>query len=124
MVEYRKTPKGLVFNNGARVNHGQLFTEGKMASLDKNSPLHPRNGAPKRAASGADIPVKPGMRSRIAPSHEFLHGAPLQDEPLEKTYTAPIGYHTAMTDKQIAMSGHGATSSQVLHEAAKLGRKS
>jgi hypothetical protein len=88
-----------------------------------------RSGAPKRTTIPAPAH---GMRSRIAPSHEFLHGAPVDCEPLQKTYerdgAAPV--HPGMTTQTKSNDGDAfrgkhdrSLSGKVLNEAANLGRK-
>jgi hypothetical protein len=78
---------------------------------------------PKIATTLDAIPVKPGMRSRIAPSHEWKHGAPLQDEPnIPLSREAPIPHHSGMTDRQIIGVANNPTSGQILHDAANLGK--
>jgi hypothetical protein len=78
-----------------------------------------RIGASKHIVDAAPVP---GMKRQSAPSHEFLHGAPINGEPLQTTYenTAPI--HPAMTsrkDRGQQVEGQG---SAVLIEASNLGR--
>jgi hypothetical protein len=99
--------KAIRLANGSRLNHGQI--------------INPRGGAPKNI--GADIPVKPGMRSRIAPSHAFLHGAPIDDEPLQKTYERGIPLHSANPLSPDKAAKHATAASDHLISAANLGRK-
>jgi hypothetical protein len=91
--------------------------------LNSSLPINPRAGAPKITP---DAPTKPGMRSRIAPSHEYQHGAPLQDEPNTplKTYEQKIPLHPA-TPKRIADKVHpiGNDAGEILRDAANLGRR-
>ena len=99
-----KLPKGTAMRNGQMI-------------LDTSSPLHPRNGAAKRLTNPAPVF---GQRSRIAPSHEFLHGAPLNDEPLQKTWqgkgNVPDGF-----GMRRRTAGETATGSDVLRAAENLG---
>jgi hypothetical protein len=84
-----------------------------------NSSIDPRNGAPKRTAEAQPVP---GMRSRIAPSHEFLHGAPVDDEPLQKSSGRETPIHSA-TPSRVDRGQHiPGEASRVLDEAARLGR--
>jgi len=82
-----------------------------------------RTGAPKRTV---DAPISPGMRSRIAPSHEFLHGAPLDDEkePPLKSYERKIPLHPA-TPPRIAAQVHPIANdpNEILADAAALARR-
>ena len=124
---YRSTPKGIVLKNGNRLNYGQLFPakEGNQMQrpLNSSSPLHPRNGAPKRTTVAAPVP---GQRSRTAPSHDYLHGAPLDDErePPIKAYERTIPLHPS-TPKRIADKVHPVANDPkaILRDAANLGRK-
>lgn len=73
-------------------------------------------------------PIKDGMKSQTRPGgvHPWLHGqaAPLDDEPNLplKSHEKPIPWHDGMTDKQVIGVVNSATSGQVLHDAARLGR--
>jgi hypothetical protein len=84
-----------------------------------NSAIDPRNGAPKRLA---DTAITPGHKRQTAPSHEFLHGAPVDDLPLQKSYEreTPIHPNTpSRADRGQHTPGEG---SRILDEAARLGR--
>lgn len=96
-------------------------------SLDQNSPLHPRAGAPKNI--GTDHALAPGMRARDATGHALaFDGAkrPLDDEPLQKTYEGkevqPHPWQTpSKTQAERGQHVPGQASAE-LNEAANLGR--
>lgn len=75
-----------------------------------------------------DAPPVPGMKSQSRPDglHPWLHSqpAPLQDEPNLplKSHEKTIPFHDGMTDQQIVKVANNPTSSQILHDAANLGR--
>jgi hypothetical protein len=79
-----------------------------------------RTGAPKNIQ---DTPAVPGMRSRIAPSHEFLHGAPLDDTPNTptKSYEKPIPVHDGMSN-QHEIDPIADSAKKILEDAARLGK--
>jgi hypothetical protein len=92
-------------------------------SLNSSSPLHPRNGEPKRTAVVATVP---GMVRQTKPSHDFLHGQALDDSAPDKAghsgTNVPI--HSGMTAKQVsALHPIADSGSEILREAANLGRK-
>jgi hypothetical protein len=126
---YRETKKGIVLNNGNRLNYGQLFPRkdtNDMASpyqrsLNSSSPLHPRNGSPKVTTEAQPVP---GMRSRTARSHDYLHGAPLDDErePPLKTYEQKIPLHPSTPARVAAAVGPSNDPAAILTEASRLGR--
>jgi hypothetical protein len=103
-----RTPaKGLVLPNGNRLNRGQLFpakgstmtdngqrdamqramqrTPGARANtIEKDSLLHPRNGAPKALTNPA---IAHGMpRQTKGELHPYLHGQAINDEVDDKVH--------------------------------------
>ena len=82
-----------------------------------------RDGAKKATVNS--IPVKPGMVRQTKGEIAFHGGVTVDDLPnskIIKSHTKPIGFHSGMTDKQVAKAGHGATSGQVLENAERLGQ--
>lgn len=97
--------------------------------LNSASPLHPRNGAPKRTQTEF-ASAEPAMEGRqnYAPNHPLLPGAkrPLDDEPMQKTFangkSEPIhpGMKSSRERGEDRGRDHGCA---VLKEAQNLGRK-
>jgi hypothetical protein len=88
--------------------------------INPTAPFHPRNGAPKSLATP---PPVVGHRSRIARSHTFKHGAPVNDgsnPPLSRE--SPIAVYPGMTAQQKAKHEAISDSAGVFSDAAKLGR--
>jgi hypothetical protein len=82
-----------------------------------------RSGAPKRVQEVIP-PAAPNMKRQTAPSHEFLHGAPVDDEADKrlKTYETKIPVHPGMTEKQrAALHPIADNPSEILREASNLG---
>lgn len=86
-----------------------------------------RNGAPKKITTPE---IAHGMTRQSKPSHEFLHGAPIDDEPVEKNWAGKgnVPTHPGMVTQQKSNAGdrlRGAHDPQlgsaILQEAAKLG---
>jgi hypothetical protein len=127
MTKIDRTPKkGLVLPNGNRLSHGLLFIgASKMQKpLDASSPLHPRNGSPKKVAVA---PVRAGMRSRQTDTlHPYLHGQTVTDStPLKAGHSGlsdPI--HPGTKSSVLRGEDRGrCDGSAILAEAANLGRK-
>jgi hypothetical protein len=85
------------------------------------------DGKPKTATTTTPA-ITPGMRSRIAPSHEFAHGAPLNDEPLQKNWEGKgnVPTHPGMVTTPARDDPHRGThnpqlGNAVLKEAGRLG---
>jgi hypothetical protein len=89
--------------------------------LNSASPLHPRNGAPKRLT---DTATTPGMtRQTSSDLHPFAHGQAVNDEPLQKTYEGKeVPIHTAMTSRADRGQHIPGEANRVLSEASRLGR--
>jgi hypothetical protein len=82
--------------------------------------IDPRNGAPKRLTDTATVP---GMVRQTKPSHEFLHGAPVDDEPPEKSYTRETPIHPATPSRKDRGEHVAGLGNKILADAANLGRK-
>jgi hypothetical protein len=92
--------------------------------LNSASPLHPRNGAPKRTADVATVPGQ--KRQTTGDLHPYLHGQTQDDSAPDKAghsgTNVPI--HSGMTDRQkAALHPIADSGSEILTEAANLGRK-
>jgi hypothetical protein len=73
---------GIKLPSGGVLRHGVLDNTG--ASLyGANHGNMARTGAPKALTVPA---IVAGQTRQAKPSHEFLHGAPLNDEPLQKNW--------------------------------------
>jgi hypothetical protein len=82
-----------------------------------------RDGAPKTPTVAQPVP---GQVRQTTPSHEWKHGAPLDDEkePPIKSHERPIPVHPGTTPKQRAAIHPVANDPKViLTDAANLGRK-
>jgi hypothetical protein len=107
----------------AKIQHGQMIIPS--GSLDRNSPLHPRNGAPKRQCSPE--PAWGMTRRSQGALSAHIHGIALQDEPATaqsalKSYEKPVGVHPGMTATQKAKFDPKAASEH-LRAAGQLSRK-
>jgi hypothetical protein len=103
---------------GGVLRNGVLIKTGGASLYGKDHNNFARNGSSKKLTVPA---LATGMKRVTAPSHEFLHGAPVNDESLQKTYEGrQVAVHPAMTSKQVANSDldHG---SALLEEAGRLG---
>jgi hypothetical protein len=91
--------------------------------LNSASPLHPRNGAPKRTAVAQPVPGQ--KRQRTGEPHPYHHGVTVDDAPNKsKTFTGTIPVHPGMTSKQVdALHPTANNGSEILRDAANLGRK-
>jgi hypothetical protein len=99
--------------------HGQMIGKPGASLYGDNHKNFARAGAPKRLT----IPnLVTGARRVTQPSHEFLHGAPLNDEPLQKQWEGK-GNVRASWDMKDA-NGNGVDNDLakgVLDEAGRLG---
>jgi hypothetical protein len=79
-----------------------------------------REGAPKRLTVPA---LATGMVRQTKPSHEFLHGAPLDDEPLQKNWHGKgnVPTHAGMTKQQVSNTAGSPKGDAMLQEAGRLG---
>jgi hypothetical protein len=126
--------KGIKLPNGNRLSHGQLFTTTEGNPMDRNQIQRPLNSSMHRDRVGRDGRIEkrtniaapvPGMVRQTKPSHDFLHGSPIDDEPntplAPKSYEKPIAIHPGMTDKQRAALHPVANSAKtILTEASTL----
>lgn len=78
------------------------------------------DGAPKRLADPHALTY--GADKRVTkPSHQWAHGAPLDDEPMQKTYEGrQVPVHPSM--KSRGQRGQEADGFAMLDEAGRLGR--
>src|SRR5713101_3200963 len=107
--EMKKLP-ALKFADGMRLRNGQIIADGSapLGATQKKRGLTMRNiareGEPKNTV--AEIPTTHGMKRQTAPSHDWLHGAPIDDEPntplAPKSYEKQVAVHPGMTAKQRA----------------------
>jgi hypothetical protein len=108
------------------LNVGTLPAAPQRAALSSGEGMA-RTGAPKRTPTEL-APAAPGMRSRILPSHDYLHGspaAPLNDEsePPLKSYEKAIPLHPSTTPAQRATVHPIANDpGEILRDAVRLGR--
>ena len=84
-----------------------------------------RDGAAKVTTIAQPVP---GQVRQTKPSHDFLHGAPISDEPntplAPKSYEKSIPIHGGMTKQQVEkFTSTGANDPNlILRDAANLGR--
>ena len=118
--------KGWTLPNGNRLNHGQLFLakgntlmnkqqqqKAMLRAMRRSNQSTP--GAAPNTASGTiartgfdkvlpEAPTAHGMTRQTKPSHEFLHGAPIDDEPVQKTWdtgkNVPTAYGQGRPDRK------------------------
>lgn len=108
------------------MQHGMIIGGDPMQRpLNSSSLLHPRNGAAKKTVDAQPVP---GMVRQTKPSHDFLHGSPIDDEPntplAPKSHESKIPVHPGMTDKQRAgVHPIYNDTGEILHDAANLWRK-
>jgi hypothetical protein len=77
-----------------------------------------RNGRPKKLTAPA---TTLGMKRQTKPSHEFCHGAPLNDEPLQKNWEGkqvPVTFGMGSRTN----GANEADGFALLQEAGRLGR--
>lgn len=86
-----------------------------------------RDGRVRKHAVVTQPAIKGGMRSRILPSAEIHHGAPVTyDEPNLpiKSHEKPIPVHGGMTDRQrAALHPLASDPHAIMQDAAALGRR-
>jgi hypothetical protein len=110
--------------NGATMGNGMIAVPGFRANtMEKDSLLHPRNGAPKRQAAPA---IAHGMkRATKGELHPYLHGQAINDEVDDKLHmtgkNVPLTYGTKATLAQFADNAD--LGAKVLKEAGELSRK-
>jgi hypothetical protein len=81
-----------------------------------------RDGRVPKNISTENVPIKPGMRSRIAP-HSAISGSPFDDEPLQKTYEGKSVPINPGTPSRAQRGQHiVGEASAILHEASRLGK--
>jgi hypothetical protein len=117
--------------SGATMANGMIAVNGSRANtLGKDSPLHPRNGAPKyQAAPVIAHGMKRASSGQLAACH---HGVALGDEPNAplKSYQKPVAVHPGMVTNPKSNEGDRLrgkhdpqAASAVLREAGELSRK-
>jgi len=126
---YRETKKGIVFENGNRINYGQLFPKKGTTIMQRklNSSQPPRDppnlardGGAKNIATPAIVPGQ--VRQTKGQPAAYHHGVTVDDLPnsgIIKSHEKPIPAHDGMSNGAKHDPAHG---DAVLEEAARLGR--
>jgi hypothetical protein len=113
--------------SGAFIRNGQLHP----ARVNRDAPNgFGRDGKTKTALTTTPQLV-PGAKRVTKPSHEFLHGAPIDDEPMQKNWEGKgnVAVHPGMTttpksdDPFRGLHPHPDSGSVVLADAGRLGRR-
>lgn len=128
--------KGLVLANGNRLSQGQLFPKrentmadnGQRAAMQRAmTPNLARDGAPKKITTPE---IAHGMTRQTKPSHEFLHGSPIDDEPVQNSWGGKgnVPTHPGMVTQPKSNAGDRLRGTHdreagnaILQEAARLG---
>jgi hypothetical protein len=106
---------------GGTLSNGQLHTRPERAGRSAPEGMGRYDGKRKNHTL-ADPAIAYGQKRQSKPSHEFCHGAPVNDEPLQKNWEGKsVPIHPGMTPKQVALSATAPTAKAILEEAGRLG---
>lgn len=113
--------------NGAKLVYGQMHLRPERQGRSAPEGFGRYDSLPK-AHTITEPAISHGMKRQTKPSHEFLHGAPVQDEPPEKHFvgkgnvpTHPGMITTHVTDDPRRGSHDPQLGNAILQEAGRLG---